>query len=625
MTDEARLRELLSLYDQRRRHGEDPAATELCAESPHLAPALAEWIAALRGMEALAGQLNETADAPAGPAAETHSVSPPSGQPFPALPGYEILGELGHGGMGVVYKARDLALKRLVAIKMALPGHGGADRLGRFRAEAEAVARLEHPHIVRVLTSGEHQGQPYFVLEYVAGGSLDTRLRGRPQPPGNAARLVLLLARAVAAAHHAGVIHRDLKPANVLLAPPADEPALNTAYGLPKIADFGLARFLGEPAGVTLSGEVLGTPSYMAPEQAAGKVAEVGPAADVWALGVILYELLTGCLPFRGESVLQTLEQVRTRPVEPPSRVRADTPCDLETICLRCLAKDPRERYLTAAALAEELARFLDGRVLAPAPLTVRPQRRWLALAVAAVALALGAGVWWMTHPSPDGKDSADPTPAGARTVPLPKPRYRGEIQVRVERTVEEGMPPQLLTLGEHPRALPLRRKDRFRIEAKVEPAAFLYLIWVDPGKDVTPVYPWDPVKGWGSRPANEGPVPRLSLPPAARDLYEADEAKPGVATMVLLARPTKLDVPDAEVRRWFEALPDLPLPPGGERGVVWFDNYVAVTGDPTRHGTFRVVPASDPFAAWQGRLQRAVGDRAAFQTAISFARTGRK
>ena len=189
---------------------------------------------------------------------------------------------------------------------------------------------------------------------------------------------------------------------------------------------------------------------------------------------------------------------------------------------------------------------------------------------------------------------------------------------------VEEGRPPKLLALDD-PRTLPLRRDDKFRIEAKVEPAAYLYLVWVDPGQDVTPVYPWDPERGWGTRPAAEEPVTRVSLPTAAGLRYTAPDAKPGMATMVVLARPTPLDVPDEVVRGWFESLPDLPLPPGGERGVVWFDDYTPVTGDPNRKGTFKVVASGDPFAAWQGRLQQAVGGRAAFQTAVSFARSDRK
>ncbi len=211
------------------------------------------------------------------------------------VPGYEPLGELGRGGMGVVYRARQTALGRVVALKMILSGaHAGADDLARFRTEAEAIARLQHPNIVQIYEVGEHDGLPFFSLEFCGGGSLDRSLAGKPLPPRDAALLVVTLARAMQAAHEKGVIHRDLKPANVLLA----------EDGTPKITDFGLAKRL-DAAGQTVTGSVMGTPSYMAPEQAEGKKA-VGPAADVYALGAILYECLTGRPPFRAATALDT-------------------------------------------------------------------------------------------------------------------------------------------------------------------------------------------------------------------------------------------------------------------------------------------------------------------------------
>jgi serine/threonine protein kinase/WD40 repeat protein len=273
-----------------------------------------------------------------------------------AAPGYEVLGELGRGGMGVVYQARQLGLDRVVALKMILEGAAaGPEELARFRREAEAIARLEHPNIVRIYQVGEHRGMPFFSLEYCAGGSLARRIAGRPQPVRQAAELVAVLARAVQAAHEAGVIHRDLKPANVLL----------DADGTPKVTDFGLARKLDGASGLTQTGVVLGTPSYMAPEQASG-AKDIGPAADVWSLGAILYELLTGRPPFRAATTLDTLVQVVSDCPVPPSRLRGGIPAELEAICLRCLEKDPHRRPASAAALAEDLERFLAGGVRRP-------------------------------------------------------------------------------------------------------------------------------------------------------------------------------------------------------------------------------------------------------------------
>ncbi len=293
--------------------------------------------------------------------------------------------------------------------------------LARLRAEAEAAARLHHPHIVQVFACGEHAGQPYFAMEYVEGGSLDRHLGGRPQPPHEAARLVLLLARAVHAAHRQGVVHRDLKPANILLAPPADEPALNSAYGCPKIADFGLARYLDSNSGQTGSGDLLGTPSYMAPEQAAGKTREVGPAADVYALGVILYEVLTGTPPFKGENALQTLERVQSQLPQPPGTLQPGVPPELESICLRCLRKDPTQRYATAADLADDLSAFLNGDVTS---LVRSRHRRWTLIAAAVALLLVGSVVGivlWNQQPPPPLPVASPPPVPPAPIVEQPK------------------------------------------------------------------------------------------------------------------------------------------------------------------------------------------------------------
>ncbi len=279
----------------------------------------------------------------------------------PTLPGYEILGELGRGGMGVVYKARHLRLNRVVAVKMVLAGaHAGADELARFRGEAEAVALLKHPNVVQVYDVGEVRGLPFLALEYLEGGSLEQKLSGTPLPPDQAAGLVETLAHAMAAAHAAGLVHRDLKPANVLLA----------ADGTPKVTDFGLAKKLetdppsaeNRPGShLTATGAVLGTPSYAAPEQAAGKTKDVGPACDIYALGATLYHCLTGRPPFRAATVMDTLFLVLHEEPVPPRRLQPSVPRDLETVCLKCLQKEPGKRYASAAALADELRRCLNG------------------------------------------------------------------------------------------------------------------------------------------------------------------------------------------------------------------------------------------------------------------------
>jgi WD40 repeat protein len=312
------------------------------------------------------------------------------------IAGCEILGELGRGSMGVVYQARQDILKRTVALKMILVGQlAGPEQLARFRLEAEAVARLQHPHIVQIYEVGEHNGLPYCLLEYVDGGSLAQKLAGVPQPATETAEMVRTLALAVHTAHQHGIIHRDLKPANILL----------TADGEPKIADFGLAKQLDDDLGYTQTGVAVGTPSYMAVEQAEGRIKDIGPATDVYALGAILYEMLTGRPPFRGATMLETLEQVRTCDPVPPSHLQPDLSHDLETICLKALAKNPARRYGTADALADDLRRWLAGEPIQARPVGhVERTWRWIrrnprVTALAAVLfLALGigtAGVTW--------------------------------------------------------------------------------------------------------------------------------------------------------------------------------------------------------------------------------------
>ena len=308
---------------------------------------------------------------------------------LPEVPGYEILGILGRGGMGIVYKARHVKLGRIDALKMILAGAGARpEDLKRFEAEAQAVAQIVHPNIIQIHTVGEYDGMPFCSLEYLAGGSLAQKIDGKPQPVSEAARMVETLAGAMykAHTHENPVIHRDLKPANVLLG----------TDGVPKITDFGLVKRLEADSKQTRSGSILGTPSYMAPEQALGDTRSVGPASDQYALGAILYEMLTGRPPFQGASVLDTLDMVRNLEPVPPSQLQPKIPRDLETICLKCLQKESGRRYADCAALAEDLRRFRNNDPILARPVSA-PERfyRWcrrnpkVAALTAAVAVLL--------------------------------------------------------------------------------------------------------------------------------------------------------------------------------------------------------------------------------------------
>jgi serine/threonine protein kinase len=298
----------------------------------------------------------------------------PAGAAPPTVPGYEVLGELGRGGMGVVYKARQVSSGRLVALKVIRDGAlAGPKELARFRIEAEAAASLRHPNVVEIYEVGESAGRPYFAMELVEGGSLDRHLAGRPQPAPRSAELVRTLALAVAHAHERKIVHRDLKPANILLSGPGTRElgTDSSPVPVPKITDFGLAKRLdSDGTALTRDGAVVGTPGYMAPEQAAGRVQEVGPWTDVYALGVTLYELLTGRVPFEAGAWDQTVELVLRDEPTPPSRFQSDVPRDLETVCLKCLEKEPVRRYASAGELAADLGRFLDGKPVVAVPLS---------------------------------------------------------------------------------------------------------------------------------------------------------------------------------------------------------------------------------------------------------------
>ncbi len=277
----------------------------------------------------------------------------------PMVPGYEILEEVGRGGMGIVYKARQKALDRIVALKMILPaGAAGADQQGRFLQEAKVMALLQHPNVIQIHEAGSCEGRPFLAMEYVGGGSLAAKLAGRPMSPRKAAETVAVLADAVQRAHQQGVIHRDLKPGNILL----------TMDGKPKIGDFGLAKWFAVPSNAAETTQIMGTPSYMAPEQAFGPRAALGPAVDVYALGAILYELLTGRPPFMSDNPLDTLQLVASQEPISPRRWQPKVPRDLETICLKCLEKEPRRRYGSARALCDDLGQFLAGRAISARP-----------------------------------------------------------------------------------------------------------------------------------------------------------------------------------------------------------------------------------------------------------------
>jgi serine/threonine-protein kinase len=369
--------DLLDAYLAELHAGRQPDRGRWLVNYPHLA----------RHLDCL-DQLDRLAPLPADPNATIDSPTPVA----PSLVGthvadgkYELLAEIGRGGMGVVYKARQVDLDRVVALKMVLAGSmASAEQVTRFHAEAKVAARVQHPHVIPVYETGHVNGMPYLVMQFVEGCSLYDRLRAGPLDAESAARIVAAVARAVADLHAAGIVHRDLKPSNILL----------DAHDQPFVTDFGLAKLLEGDSGVTQSGAILGTPQYMAPEQALGRGKVAGPAADVYSLGAILYECLTGRPPFRENSPFDTLIAVLESEAPLPRQINPKVPRVLEQVALQCLEKEPARRFPSAAALAAALEGYLKGELVTvhrPGPITVlrRWARREPALAVRLAALAI--------------------------------------------------------------------------------------------------------------------------------------------------------------------------------------------------------------------------------------------
>jgi WD40 repeat protein/serine/threonine protein kinase len=415
MSTDPRVSELLLQWEEEQEQGHLVSVEELCRDCPHLLDELRRKVTALQAMNPLlqgrraAIDPEQTREAP-GPVASpgTRSGGERAADPWliarlPTIPGYEIERELGRGGMGVVYLARHISLGRLVALKMLLADPHTSDyQRQRFRAETETIARLQHPNIVQIYEVGEAEGRAFCALEYVDGGNLAEALHGKACPPRLAAELLATLADAVHAAHARGVIHRDLKPANILLQiadcglrienqtyTPTEKSAIRSLQSaIPKITDFGLAKQLEGNSGLTETGMVMGTPSYMAPEQAAGHNREIGPPTDVYSLGTILYEVLTGRPPLLGPTALETLTQVLDREPLPARRLQPRVPRDLDTICLKCLHKSPARRYASARELADDLRRFLRGEPIRARPVgAIERLARWCKRRPAVAAL----------------------------------------------------------------------------------------------------------------------------------------------------------------------------------------------------------------------------------------------
>lgn len=502
---------------------------------------------------------------------------------------YRVGRQVGRGGMAVVFECRDERLGRTVALKILDPeGPHFRDPTfrERFLREARALANVDHRNVVRVHAAGlvgAGREVPYFVMDFIAGEPLDRRFDAVGKlDPAEVVRVGAGIAAGLVAIHAAGLVHRDVNPRNVVLRPD----------GTPVLLDLGLARSDGAPQ-LTEAGVVMGTAHYMSPEQANG--AAVDCRTDLFSLGCILFRAVTGRLPFPGDSLAEVLPRVRDE--NPPSveSLAPETPRALADLITRLLAKEPDARPRSAEEVVAEFGAITAGSANGVSPRrTERSRRRrvWWACGLVTVAGVVALALVY----------------GGNRDVP----NYRGRIDAHIHR---RGVLVDLL----HPDALPLAVGDRFNVSATIDPPAYLYVFWIEPDGEASPLYPWDPKVGWGSRPGSEKPVGQVWLPEGGD--FQPDPKKPltGVTTLVAFAHPQRLRLSEEEIRSWFEMLPPLERAKDDTRAVVWFDNYAPLGRGDSRAPV--VVGSIDPYARWQSELKKRVGGAAAFQTAASFAR----
>jgi serine/threonine protein kinase len=551
--------------------------------------------------------------------------------------------------MGIVFEAEDPVLRRRVALKVMRPAFAGVPvHRQRFLREARTAAALRHDHITEIYQVGEDNGVPFLAMPLLAGESLESCLAGGPLLAlPDVVRIGREIATGLAAAHAASVIHRDVKPANIWLEALADGRTLESATGDPrratgrvKLLDFGLARVLEDDDGLTMSGVVVGTPGYIAPELAGGGVADT--RSDLFALGCVLYRLATGQDPFPGATRTVRLAAAINHQPPPPCQVRPDVPRPLSDLIMRLLAKGPDQRPQSAADVAGTLSALarpehvVESTRPEPAvedvprsrrqrwPLsrvgwsgdTGRPSVRWLAAVAAGVCLVFAAVVVFRTSRGP----STSNVVANGNEAPVPA--YRGSVDVQVW-TKGNGDARRMRLSDEG--ALPLHPGDQFRIEAKVEPAAYAYLFWIDEEGSVAPLHPWQPPRrgggGWHTRPAQEQTVSDLSLPALEWQGYTVQPGNEGMLTLLLLARPDPLPLDDSQVQRLFANLPPQ-RPVQKPRAAVWFENGKIVTTDPRRRQQwFEESVIDDPVLRLQTLLRDRLQAHAAFTTAVSFAR----
>jgi hypothetical protein len=582
----------------------DPLTAALTAEPPDPVPAETldrVWSGVLRILSAadntdMTSQIDAAESTPTPDACPHRSAFPPPTK----LGGYRIRRELGRGGMGVVYEAEDKRLGRLVAIKTLKPVladvHSARER---FVREARAQAAVDHPNVVPIHHVGEDDGVPYAVMPLLHGETLQARLdrKGR-LPVEEVIRIGRDVAAGLEAAHAKNLIHRDLKPGNIWL---------DADSGRALILDFGLAV---PSTGAVPADPSAGTPTYMAPEQARGE--PLDHRADLFALGAVLYLAATGRQAFVGSTLSAVLTAVTEHHPDPPAVVNPSVPPQLSDLILRLLAKSPADRPATAGHVVAELDR------IAELPIAHTRRRKWVMSAALLVLLCgVGVGIWAVAR-APDNRGTG-PNDPPTGPPPVGPVKYRGSVDLYVYRK-NDANSDRSLPLWD-PRAMPLCPGDEVKPIAKVNPPAYLYVFWINEKGEAAPAYPWR-LNEWGSRPADEKPVEEVGITWPSGEALKIDGVNAGTETVLMLARPTKLELPDDQVQKWFAGL--RPVPFLGDKACVWFEDFDVLRDDPDRREFGKVEELDGP-RGLQAELRQRIGSAALFSRAVSFSRRGAK
>jgi serine/threonine protein kinase len=586
------------------------------------------------------------------PSSEYSFLSPPQQEgELGRLGHYRVLHVLGAGGMGIVFGGEDSLLKRPVALKVMRPEIAACpDACQRFIREAQAAAALDHPNVVQIFQVAETP-VPYIAMPLLAGESLADHLNRTPFVPiADVLHIGKDMANGLAAAHAAGLIHRDIKPGNLWLEYKQQVAEDNLGNGnssqlreslaakelLPaagprplradlrvKILDFGLARSIDSDSDLTRPNTILGTPAYMAPEQANGLPATA--RSDLFSLGCVLYHVATGIRPFVGPTATAVLRQVADHHPEPPHSVRSEVPAALSQLIMQLLSKEPDKRPATAQEIAQTLssmARAGTASYTAPAPTAGSWRHRRLVLSAAAISAAscLAIAIFFAVRPGTENP-LRRPGPDSPPFLQPKLPAYQGGVDILVWR--KDGDQARKLRLSD-PEALPLAPGDQIRVVARIQPAAYLYLFWINEEGKAAPVYPWEPGK-WGTRPESEAAVPALELPEQGDQGWKITPGREGMESLIMLARDTPFPANDEELQRLLEGLP-AQQPVQNMHAAVWFENGKVVENDPPRKRLdFTVSNINDPVLRLQERLRVKMQTLAHYTAAVSFARQGEK